>query len=396
MPDVIVIGGGVVGSYLAGRLAGIGYAVTVIEKKPEIGGPVCCTGIISRECVAGFRIDEDIVLRRYKSAMLISPDKKVISLQRPEVQACVVDRGALDSMMAERAQAAGAAFIYNSPVIHIDIADDGAAVSLSRNGKESKINGSLIVDASGFNSGIAAKLGCGKPSDFVMGAQTTVTTNGTDEVEVYFDREIAPGFFSWLVPVSGNKALAGLMARHNVKGYLRSLLAWLTEAGKIKSASSDITVRGIPLKPLAGTYGKRFLICGSAAGQVKPLTGGGIYYGLLCADSAAETIHQAMLSNDFSAGRLAGYEKAWRKKLGHEIRRSYQARLVFERLNNRQLSKAFDITARAGLIDAILADPEVSFDWHGDLAGRIMRQKALSGVLALVKSSFRLLKQQAN
>ena len=393
MPDVVIIGGGVVGSYLAGRLAGAGHKVFVIEKKPSLGGPVCCTGIISRECVSTYHINDNIVLRNFKSALLISPDSKVIELRRPDDQACVVDRGALDLMMAQRAQAAGADYLYNSPVNNIDIDDNGVTITASGDNNEREIKASVVVDASGFNSGIAARLGGGKPGDFVMGAQAMVTTNHVDELEVYFDRKIAPGFFGWLVPVSHNKALAGLMARHNAKGYLSSLLAWLTEEGKIKPESAEISVRGIPLKPLARTHGKRFIIVGSAAGQVKPLTGGGIYYGLLCADLAVDTIQRALVDNDFSAGYLAGYEKAWQKKLGKELRRSYRARQIFERLNNWQLGKVFDIAVKAGLINSILDNPEVSFDWHGDLAARLVKEKALSGILALVKSPFSEIKQ---
>ncbi|GAI10492.1 unnamed protein product, partial [marine sediment metagenome] len=40
---------------------------------------------------------------------------------------------------------------------------------------------------------------------------------------------------------------------------------------------------------------------GDAAGQVKPTTGGGIYYGLLCADIAANNLHRALENDDLSA-----------------------------------------------------------------------------------------------
>ncbi|MBN1367717.1 MAG: NAD(P)/FAD-dependent oxidoreductase [Dehalococcoidales bacterium] len=393
MPDVIIIGAGVVGSYLASRLAGIGYKVTVCEKKPQIGGPVCCTGIISRECIDTFGISDDVILRHFNAARVIYPDDRVIELRRPEVQACVVDRGALDSMMVKRAQAAGAIFNFNSPVKNIEIGNESVTVTISNGARESTVEAALVADASGFNSGITAKLTACKPGDFVMGAQATVATRGLDKVEVYFDRKIVPGFFGWLVPLSDNKALVGLMSRHNTKGYLHSLLALLTEEKKIKPESVEISVRGIPLKPLARTYGKRFIITGSAAGQVKPLTGGGIYYGLLGADLAAETLHGALVIKNFSAGYLAGYEKAWQQKLSKELRRSYRAKQVLERMTNWQLGKAFDIAVETGMVEAILAAPEVSFDWHGDLAARLVKEKALSGILKLVKSPFHVVKQ---
>ena len=65
---------------------------------------------------------------------------------------------------------------------------------------------------------------------------------------------------------------------------------------------------------------------GDAAGQVKPTTGGGIYYGLLCADIAANNLHRALDADDLSARNLANYEREWKKKLGRELKIGYYAR----------------------------------------------------------------------
>ena len=61
--DVAVVGGGVVGSHLAGRLASLGHSVVVVEGRQSLTDPVCCTGIVGRECVTSFAIEEDIILR---------------------------------------------------------------------------------------------------------------------------------------------------------------------------------------------------------------------------------------------------------------------------------------------------------------------------------------------
>ncbi|GAI40756.1 unnamed protein product, partial [marine sediment metagenome] len=64
MYDVIVIGGGPVGSYVAYKLAGTGYGVVVLEQKEKLGGRVCCAGIISQACVNSFAVDDSVVLNR--------------------------------------------------------------------------------------------------------------------------------------------------------------------------------------------------------------------------------------------------------------------------------------------------------------------------------------------
>ena len=122
---------------------------------------------------------------------------------------------------------------------------------------------------------------------------------------------------------------------------------------------------GIPLKPPARTYGERMIAVGDAAGQVKPTSGGGIYYGLLGAEIAAETLHRALAEDDLSAKRLARYERAWRKKLGRELRTGYWARKLFERLSDRQIDRLFEIIKAGGIDEALLKAEDVSFDWHG-------------------------------
>ena len=51
------------GSYVAYKLAGMGYGVVVLERHKQPGERVCCTGIVSQECMNSFAIDKSVVLR---------------------------------------------------------------------------------------------------------------------------------------------------------------------------------------------------------------------------------------------------------------------------------------------------------------------------------------------
>jgi len=57
--DVIVVGGGPIGSYTAYKLAEKGHKVMVLERKRRVGESVCCTGIIGQECVNAFAIEDN-------------------------------------------------------------------------------------------------------------------------------------------------------------------------------------------------------------------------------------------------------------------------------------------------------------------------------------------------
>jgi geranylgeranyl reductase family protein len=384
--DVIVVGGGLVGSYLAFKLAGMGHRVVVLERKKRIGEKVCCTGIIGMECVRSFAIESDVILRQVNSARLFSPSGNLLRLRREEPQACILDRAALDQAMANRAQRQGAEYMLNSPVRDVKVEADRVKVELFPRNKGINIEARVLVIATGFGSKLAEKLGLGDFGDFAIGAQAEVMTTGAEEVEVYFGRQTAPGFFGWLVPTVPKMARVGLLSRHNPEIHLGKLLKSLLAQGKIVSAEAELSCGGIPLKPLGKTFGERFVVVGDAAGQVKPTSGGGIYYGLLCAEIAADTLHQALQGDDLSAKSLGKYERDWRRKLGWELKIGYWARQIFERLSDRQLDQIFGIMKDNGIDEALLKAKDLSFDWHGKailaLLGRTMIGKTI-GVFKL-------------
>jgi len=381
--DVIVVGGGPVGSYVAYKLAGMGHEVVVLEQKERLGEKVCCTGIISQECVSSFAIDGDVILRRVNSARLFSPSGELLRLWRQEPQACIVDRADFDVAMVRHAQNKGAEYLLNSQVRGIEVNDDMVRVEAAHGEERSSFEARAVVIATGFGSKLTTDLG--KVSDFVMGAQAEVETNGIDEVEVYFGQEIAPGFFAWLVPTLPQRAVVGLLSRRSPELYLRRFMLSLEAQGKIVSAEVEPDYRGIPLKPLAKTCSDRLMVVGSAAGQVKPTTGGGIYYGLLCADIAANNLHQALKTNILSAKSLAGYDREWRKKLGQELKIDYWARKFYERLNDRQVNKIFDIIKSNSVHEALLKAEDLSFDWHGKALLRLLGHTAISKVIKMMK-----------
>ena len=389
--DVAVIGGGPVGSYVAYKLAKVGHGVVVLEQKETLGEPVCCTGIIGQECVSSFTIDESVILRRANSARIFSPSGRLLDLRRQETQACIVDRAAFNVALAKRAQGKGAEYVLNSPVREVKFENDRVKIETTGHGRGLNfLEARAVVIATGFGSKLTEGLGLGKVGDFVMGAQAEVETTGIDEVEVYLGREIAPAFFAWLVPTSPQRALVGLMSRRSPGLYLRKLMLSLAAKGKIASSEVDLSYGGIPLRPLARTHGERLVVVGSAAGQVKPTTGGGIYYGLLCADIAADNLHLALKNDALSARNLANYDRKWKRRLGWELRIGYWGRKFYELLSDKQIDRIFDIIKSNGIDEALLKADDLSFDWHGKVVLRLIGHQAVSKAIEVMKIPFPL------
>jgi digeranylgeranylglycerophospholipid reductase len=388
MYDAIITGGGPIGSRVAYRLAADGHKVMVLEKRRQPGTKTTCTGIIGQECANAFNIDERAIIRRVNSASLFSPSGKRLYLRREEPQACILDRTAFDISMVERAQRAGAEYRFNSLVQNITIENDQARIKADCRGKTQVMTTRVAVIASGFSPGLLQRLGLSKFKDRTIGVQAEVEAPACEEVEVYFG-DMAPGFFAWLVPTKPPLARAGLLSRENPGLYLKKWLADLKKQGRITSDEVKISYGGIPLKPLPRTSGERMVVVGDAAGQVKPTSGGGIYYGLLSAEIAADVLHRGLKDDDLSVKRLACYERNWRKKLGREIRTGYWFRKLFERLSDRQIDRIFEIVKAGGIDESLLKAEDIAFDWHGRTIMKLLTYQMVAKTFGQIRLPFK-------
>jgi digeranylgeranylglycerophospholipid reductase len=375
--DVMVVGAGPVGSYVARRLADQGHSVIVFERQAAVGNAVCCTGIVSKECFDRFPVPEVAVAAQGNSCKVFSPSGRSVRLWKNTVQAYIVDRPAFDRQMAQAAQEAGAEYVLSARVDGVSLFDHRVRADVIQSGRRLAFDGRMVVISNGFSFSLPRKLGLGKVGDYVLGAQTEVEANGVDEVEVYLGQDVAPGFFGWLVPRTGGKALVGLLARKSPGPRMKAFLSRLEAEGKIGTPLEGINYGGIPLKPLPRTYTDRVVVVGDAAGHVKPTTGGGIYYGLIGADIAVETIHEAICDGDCSARRLGSYERRWKRLLGRELRVGYWARRLYERFGDRQIDHLFSLVETHGVHEAILQSPDFSFDWHASSITKAMKHREL-------------------
>jgi len=366
-----------VGSYFAYRLAKCGHRVIVLERHPQVGYAVCCTGIVGKECFDRFPIAYNAVSAEVSSAKLFSPSGKLLNLRKETVQAYVVDRARFDGALAQRAQEEGADYVLSARVNDIVLEDHCVRAAVEHDGGLTSLEGKVAIISNGFGGPLPKRLGLRRIGDFVLGVQAEVVANGVDEVESYFGQSIAPGFFAWLVPTSSGRALVGLLTRRNPRLYLERLLSKLLAQGKIVSADGVFTYGGIPLQTLPRTYGVRMVVIGDAAGHVKPTTGGGIYYGLLGADMAADTVHEALRAGDLSAKRLARYEARWKKMLAKELQIGYLARRLYEGLSDSQIERIFDLISSNSIHEELLQNPDFSFDWHGESVIRVLRHRIL-------------------
>lgn len=367
MYKAIIIGAGPVGNYLASKLTSLGHKVIVLEKKPAAGQSICCTGIISKECYDLLSLDGSIPTNQANSAKFFTPSGRCIRLWNNDKIAYITDRTALEQTLASKAQASGADYHFSTQVTNIEFGANCLSVNTNGYNGERVFESESAIIATGYGSDLPKSLGLGKINDFTIGAQAEVNINRIDEIEIYFDQKLSPGGFAWLVPTRDNKGLAGLLTRHKPEQQLSQLLLNLQAQGKISTTEVTKCYAAIPLRPLPKTYTKQILVVGEAAGQTKPITGGGIYYGILCADIAANVLHQAINSGDLSAAKLSTYQKQWRTKLSRELTIDYWAQQLWGKLTNNHIEYLFNVAQKKHLPELISTTENLSFDWHSQL-----------------------------
>jgi digeranylgeranylglycerophospholipid reductase len=387
MYDAIVVGGGPVGSQAAFRLSTAGYHVLVIEKKVDYQAPVCCTGIISEECFHRYKIDPAVVYRHVNCASVFSPSGTRIYLKRPAPQAVILNRPAFNQFMAKRAQNQGAEYLQGTTAIRLQVNPEEVTL-LTDNPENRTITAKTVIIASGANVSLLKSINIHQPAVFAAGAQAEVFTHDVTEVEVYTGHDIAAGYFAWLVPTSEGKALAGLLTYRQPGEHLKKFLTNLKYLGKILSSDVPVITGTVPVRAVPQTVTDLILVTGTTAGLVKPTTGGGIYYGLLSADIAVDTIQEAFASGNFRKSSYTRYRQECQKILGKELRLGTRARLLFEHLSDANIDHIFDIINKNNLMDRLLSCDDVSFDWHSTAISHLLQETTLAKLLRGLKLFF--------
>jgi digeranylgeranylglycerophospholipid reductase len=232
----------------------------------------------------------------------------------------------------------------------------------------------LAVLACGVNYRLTKHLGLGMPGEFLQGAQTEVPWVWTPCPEVHLNKLFTPEAFAWVVPLHNGSSRVGLMGTRDARPALRRFLDHVVPQWRERE-SIQLASKPIAQTPLARSYAERVLVIGEAAGQVKATTGGGIYYGLLAARLAAETISTAFATRCFSAEGLRSYERAWKSLLADELSLGLAFRKLYRWLGDRQMDRLLHYIGRKGLMDLIWQ--KADFDWHRELITELNRSLPL-------------------
>ena len=365
MYDVIVVGGGPVGGYTACQLADQGFEVSLFEEDDEVGKDVICTGVIGTEAFKQFNLPRTAILSRIKSIIFFSPSFLTFDYTPSDAFAYVVDRHIFDSKILELAREKGVEVHLGKQVRRIKINENLAEVEIGNEDSSQTVQTRILVLATGIKYQLHKSLGLRPPPAFLQGVQVETEVKDLSSTEIYLGSEVSPGSFAWVVPLNHQRARIGLLTEKRGTFYLNNFLKSRFK-DRINEQDPKIFQKSIAHGPVQRSVSDRVLVVGEAAGQVKTTTGGGIYYGLLCSEIAAEVLKQSFHKGDLSFRQLVKYENLWRSKLGKELRVGKLARKIMGKLSDPQIEKVFKFLQKKAKVKELM-ERKVKFDYHSDL-----------------------------
>ena len=326
MSDVVVIGAGPSGAYSAYLMAKQGRRVLLCDRA-AFPREKTCGGGISQKTVDLLEFDiSSVVERRLKGAWLTYRNRDTVVKDLGSRSGVAVLRSLFDSLIIEKARAAGAEF---RPSCSFEAARrEGEALEVTTSGGTFRTK--YLIGADGVFSKVRSVFFGRDLVTYAPAVEAWIFVPGsvidTFEDRVLFDFGGIPRGYGWIFPKRDhlNVGVFSLFGSSDINAALRRFIGLYRSLAKYDS----IEYRGyaIPLRNRKNRYqeGNVWLV-GDAAGLAESFYGEGIYFGLKSAVLAGKA-----MSESFDDPGDRSYTDFLKKELVSDLRYSeLNARLFF-------------------------------------------------------------------
>jgi geranylgeranyl reductase family protein len=327
---IVIIGAGPVGCYTARLLKIYGFDPLLIEEHIEVGRPLHCTGLVGEKVFSERRpvkLPTSAILNTINGAV-IHLDGQNFVIKRKHV-AYVIDREKFDKGLSQ-----GLNILYQNKFLGFEKTESGYIISTDND----NIPADIIIGADGANSLLRKILGQDENIRHFKGLQFRIRTKLKHEDLVgTFLRK--PSFF-WVVPEGEGIARVGTISDNP----FRDLDCFMKE-GLVKGTILERFGGLVSIGICQNTVKNNVALVGDAACQLKPLSYGGIYFGLKSAEILASCIRD---------DKLTEYDALWKQELASEIKMGLKAKDIYNSLNVEELKAVFKLLrSQKNLIEKI-------------------------------------------
>ncbi|MBE2221683.1 MAG: NAD(P)/FAD-dependent oxidoreductase [Anaerolineae bacterium] len=363
--DVIIVGAGPAGATAAAILAQQGHDILLLDRQSFPRDKICGDGIPNGviSIMNGLGMTEKVQAAEARGDFNPLSQVRLVSPKGHTVDAPLIDRNdgtksyvaprkVLDALIQEQAVESGADFrqaqaqepiVENGKVV-------GVRAKVGSNGSTQTVDfrSKLVIGADGVTSVVARGLRP-KEEQHVDGHRAVALRayiEGIEEIphtaEFYLYEEINPGY-AWIFSLGNDRANIGLGMRldqfRHTKRKLEDLLYEFLDMPDIKKRlKNGGNLRDIATWQLnfGSQKGLKFafdgaMLVGDAAGFINPITGGGIHNGMISAELAAKTAHEALTAGNTSLSQLKIYQQRCQEHLYPSLRRSYRYQEILMR-----------------------------------------------------------------
>ncbi|TFG96171.1 NAD(P)/FAD-dependent oxidoreductase [Candidatus Thorarchaeota archaeon] len=388
--DAIVIGAGPAGLLAANEIAKRGYEVQVFEEHERIGEPDHCAGLLSVSGLKrlGITVPKESVQNTVDGARIYSPAGHSIMVERGRREASVINRQKFDAWLASRATDSGAEVFTNIKVK--DFIREKGKIQGIKLSTEKELGARVFVIAEGSRCFLSKRAGfpiVQKSNKYPAFQYEVSGVNIEDNiVEMFYGHQIAPGFFTWIIPLGEKRARIGLAARDKSRIRLDALMkhhkiiSERMKGAKIERSLGGIVLVGMPISKMTI---ENTVAIGDTAGIVKATTGGGVILGGLTARVAGNIIADSLSNEGDVKHILSQYTKKCKAMVFKELRMMHLAQMALTLLDDKGIDSIIKDAEAMGLLDVVKSEGDM--DLQGRVISRLLKdpRMILTGLRAI-------------
>ncbi|MEM3736884.1 MAG: NAD(P)/FAD-dependent oxidoreductase [Candidatus Bathyarchaeia archaeon] len=356
--DIVVIGAGPAGLMAARKAAEQGAKTLLLEKNRTLGVKVCGEAL-SKQGLAEAEIPPSpkFICTEVSGINVYAPNEEWrVEIHPKELgfeEGYILEKPIFLREMAKAAVAAGAEIQVGCEATTLTMCGDaGVEIQATSVGGGLHVKARYLIGCDGINSIVAKNFFDRKGYEVISCIQYKMVNcviSDINTISVYVGSKVAPGGYIWVFPKGDGVANVGIGTRgHQAKPYLDKFIAshpdLFRRAEIIEFLGAPVPISG-QIKNLVNGH---VMICGDAAGQVIPLTGGGIHTSIAAGKVAGEVAGRAS-----TVGGIDPYEyqRIYNDYWGDRIYKSLLALRVVERLSDEDLNQLAALLDGKDIVD---------------------------------------------
>jgi digeranylgeranylglycerophospholipid reductase len=355
--DVVIVGAGPAGLMAARKAAEKNVRVLLCEKDLSLGAKRCGEAVSGSTLQdAGIQPSPKFVANKIKGFTVYAPDEsKKVEIWSEELgfgEGYILEKPVFLREMAARAVKAGAEIWMRSEVLGVERrADGGFKLAVNRLSGKVTVEAKILLGCDGVTSLVAQAFFERKGYEVIPCIQYKLVGCRLEEADVpaaYVGREVAPKGYVWVFPKSREEANVGVGVRGApAKPYLDKFIERHPEMFR-RAQTVEVKAAPVPISgQISRIYKEDVMLCGDAAGQVIPLTGGGIHSSIVAGKIAGELAGAAVAEGEANFSEYPKRYTPW----SNRIYRSLTALRLIENLGDEDLNMLAEVLDGRDIID---------------------------------------------